>query len=317
MDDSSRRISDPDTLARLDAIVIPPASTDVWICPDPLGHLQATGRDARGRKVYRYHPDYRAHRDARKYDMLPAFAAALPAIREQVERDLARPCHDRRHTLALVVDLLQWTHIRVGNDRYAKDHAHFGLTTLRRKHVRVNGSTVHFTFTGKSGKEHDIALSDPRLARAVRRCQDLPGHELFKYLDEEGERRRVGSGDVNTYLRELSGEDYTAKHFRTWAGTVTAAVVLREMEPTISEKEKESNLVAAVKATAAHLGNTPTTCRKFYIHPRIFDAYRGEWLTPTLVELLEKVGPQAHEHHMWPEEAAVLALLQAKEKASR
>jgi DNA topoisomerase I len=260
-------------LARFKAIVIPPAWTDVWICADPRGHLQATGRDARGRKVYRYHSKWRQIRDETKYDRLVGFARALPAIRRRTRRDLRTPHLSREKVLAAVVQLLEKTLIRVGNDEYAKENQSFGLTTMRDAHVQVNGTRLRFVFRGKSGVEHDIDLTDRRLARTVRACRDIPGYDLFQFYDDHGKRQPIGSADVNAYLKEITDEDYTSKDFRTWAGTVLAAQLLWAFARCHSDAEAKRNILEAVGVVAKRLGNTKAVCRKSYIHPAVFDDY--------------------------------------------
>jgi DNA topoisomerase-1 len=267
------RISDSATRRRLNSLAIPPAWTDVWICPDPDGHIQATARDARGRKQYRYHPHYREARDRTKFQAMLEFSEVLPRLRERIERDLRAPDHTRRQLLATVVRLLDRTLIRVGNDEYARENNSFGLTTLRRRHVKVDGATLRFGFRGKSGVEHSVTLSDPRLARIIQRCQDLPGYELFQYLDADGKRQAVSSDDVNAYLRQLTGSDVTAKAFRTWGGTMLAAVELRAMGPAASRREADRNILRAIDAVAERLGNTRAVCRKYYVHPELLRAY--------------------------------------------
>lgn len=284
VDAEGRRVTDRETLRRIRSLVIPPAWTHVWICPAGNGHLQATGRDARGRKQHRYHPLYRAVRDEVKYSRMAAFARALPAIRTRVREDLARQGVPREKVLAAVVRLLETTLIRVGNDEYARENDSFGLTTMRDEHAEVKGAKIKFRFRGKSGKEHDIELSDPRLAKIVKRCQDLPGEELFQYVDEDGTVRDVASGDVNDYLREITGEDFTAKDFRTWNGTVLAAVTLGECEPCETQTQLKKNIIATVKQVAERLGNRPATCRKYYVHPAVLDSYSAG-------ELLEQLKP--------------------------
>ena len=269
-------------LRRIKALVIPPAWRDVWICPDPLGHLQATGRDARGRKQHRYHPRWRQVRDDTKYHRLLDFSAALTAIRRRTASDLARPGLPRQKVVAAVVQLLEKTLIRIGNAEYARDNESFGLTTLRDQHARVSGARVRFRFKGKSGKFHDIAFNDARLARIVRRCQELPGRELFQYVDADGKVIDIGSADVNGYLREVCGEEFTAKDFRTWTGTVLAARALAAMPPFTSPTQASRNLVAAIDAVAGVLGNTRSVCRKCYIHPAVVEAYEDRTLAPTL-----------------------------------
>jgi DNA topoisomerase-1 len=306
-----RPIRDREELRRIRSLVIPPAWTDVWICPWPHGHLQATGRDAGGRKQYRYHPRWREVRDETKYDRMLAFAAALPRIRARVEQDLARPGMPREKVLATVVRLLETTLIRVGNDEYARQNHSYGLTTLHNRHVEVAGPTLRFHFRGKSGKRHAIDIRDRRLAAIVKRCRALPGHKLFEYLDEEGNPRTVHSGDVNDYLREVAGEEFTAKDFRTWAGTVLAALALHECETCSTEAEAKKNIVRAVETVAARLGNTPAVCRKCYVHPEVFAAYLDGALLLSLERQggIEKVGGLAGLHG---DEAAVMAFLQGR-----
>ena len=268
-----KRITDNRTRRRLNSLAIPPAWTQVWICPDPDGHIQATARDARGRKQYRYHPQYREARDRSKFRHMLEFSEVLPQLRENIERDLRAPDLTRRQILATVVALLDKTLIRVGNDEYMRNNKSYGLTTLRRRHVRVDGRMLSFTFRGKSGVEHSVSLSDPRLARIIQRCQDLPGHELFQYLDHKRKRQSISSDDVNEYLRELTGRDITAKNFRTWGGTMLAAVELRAMGPAVSRREADRNILRAIDAVAERLGNTRAVCRKYYVHPGLLRAY--------------------------------------------
>ena len=260
-------------LKRIRSLVIPPAWKDVWICPDPRGHLQATGRDARGRKQYRYHPKWRKVRDETKYGRLVEFGHALPAIRRRTDADLRRRGLPRPKVLAAVVRLLEKTFIRVGNDEYARANRSFGLTTLRDGHVKVSGSTVRFFFRGKSGVEHELKLDDRRLARIVKQCRDLPGQELFQYRDPRGAVLDVGSTDVNAYLKDVTGEGFSSKDFRTWAGTVLAAELLREFGPVDSETGAKKNIVSAIEQVAKQLGNTRAVCRKCYVHPAVIDAY--------------------------------------------
>jgi DNA topoisomerase-1 len=267
------RITDRAERRRLNALAIPPAWTNVWICPDPLGHLQSTARDARGRKQYRYHPLYRATRDQSKFRRILEFSEILPRIREHVERDLSTRGLSRRKVLATVVRLLDKTLIRVGNDEYARQNRSYGLTTMRERHVTVKGHTLRFTFRGKSGVQHEVAVTDRRLARIIQQCQDLPGQELFQYVDEDGRRQAVDSGDVNEYLRETAGRDITAKDFRTWAGTMLAAQELREMGPAQTKREAERNIIRAIDAVAERLGNTRAVSRKYYVHPAVLEAY--------------------------------------------
>ena len=272
-DPDGRLIRDGREVQRIRSLAIPPAWRDVWICPSPSGHLQATGRDAKGRKQYRYHVRWREVRDEAKYERLPSFAALLPALRRRVARDLAEPVLSVRKVVAAVVQLLERTRIRVGNEEYARANRSFGLTTLESAHARIKGSTVRFRFRGKSGKFHDITFSDARLARIVRRCQELPGRHLFQYLDDEGATHDVGSADVNDYLREVMGQDFTAKDFRTWSGTVLAAQKLCAMESASSATAAKQNVLAAIDQVADSLGNTRAVCRKCYIHPAIVDEY--------------------------------------------
>ena len=271
-DRDGNAIRDPEVLARIRSIVIPPAWTDVWICPWPNGHLQATGRDARGRKQHRYHPAFRAARDEAKFGRLVEFATALPRIRRRVDRDLARPGVPREKVLAAVVRLLELTLIRVGNDEYSRLNQSFGLTTLRGRHVKVDGTAIRFRFKGKGGAPHEVGLRDRRLAAVIRRCQDLPGQELFEYV-EDGTVRDVTSDDVNEYLREISGGDFTAKDFRTWSGTVLAYQALSELPEPRDERTTKRNVVEAVRRTSAALRNTPAVSRQAYIHPAVLDAY--------------------------------------------
>ncbi len=286
-----RRVTDPETLKRITSLVIPPAWTDVWICPDPLGHLQATGFDARHRKQYRYHPRWRQVRDAVKYDRMAAFAQALPAIRERTDRDLGLPGMPREKVLAAVVQLLENTLIRIGNEEYRRQNKSFGLTTLRDRHVEVLGSKIRFNFRGKSGKKHNVEITNRRLARVIKRCQEIPGQELFQYIDEEGSRETIESGDVNQYLKEISGGDFTAKDFRTWSGSVIAADILSEIEPAGSERERKKQLSEAVDQVAMQLGNTPNVCRKCYVHPAVLDSF----LEGTLARARDEANPRLDE----------------------
>ncbi|UVL01251.1 DNA topoisomerase IB [Pseudomonas sp. B21-048] len=271
-DPAGQHISDPDEIKRINALAVPPAYTDVWICPDPRGHLQATGRDARGRKQYRYHPRWREVRDANKYSRLREFGLALPKLRKKLEVLLAAPGFSRDKVMATVITLLDATLIRVGNTQYARDNRSYGLTTLRSRHVEVNGSAILFQFRGKSGIEHQITLKDRRLARIIKRCLELPGQNLFQYLDENGERHTVSSSDVNAYLQTLTGADFTAKDYRTWAGSALALAVLRELQWE-SEADAKRHVVEMVKNVARQLGNTPAICRKCYIHPAVVDGF--------------------------------------------
>lgn len=267
------RISDADMRKRLNGLAIPPAWSDVWICPDPDGHIQATARDARGRKQYQYHPLYRAARDQTKFTHMFKFSEILPKLRERVERDLRAGEQTRRQILASVVWLLDKTLIRVGNDEYARTNQSYGLTTMLTKHAKVTGTLLRFSFRGKSGVDHIVAVEDPRLARIVQRCEHLHGQEIFQYLDELGQHRPILSDDVNEYLREVSGRDITAKDFRTWGGTMVAAVTLRTLGPAASRSEAERNILHALDTVAERLGNTRAVCRKYYVHPALLDAY--------------------------------------------
>ena len=311
VDASGAALRDKATLERIRSLAIPPAYTDVWICPRRNGHIQATGRDARGRKQYRYHPDFRQAREAAKFDHVMAFADALPGIRARVETDMGRRGLPREKVLATVVHLLETTLIRVGNDDYARTNRSYGLTTLRDRHARIEGSSLTFRFKGKGGKEWNLGLKDRRVARIVKACQDLPGQELFQYLDADGERRDVASGDVNDYLREITGQDVTAKDFRTWAGTVLAAMALREFEAFDSDAKAKKNVRAAIETVAGRLGNTPTICRKCYIHPEVLGCYLEGALLLQVKEAVESELAQDIAG-LRPEEAAVLALLRGR-----
>jgi DNA topoisomerase-1 len=266
------KVSDPALLARIRSLAIPPAYRDVWICCDPRGHLQATGRDARGRKQYRYHPSWRTHRDAAKFDRMLEFGRSLPRIRRRVAQDLRKSGLPRARVLATVVRLLEFTLVRVGNEEYARANGSFGLTTLRDRHVSVRGDELTFEFRGKSGVAQCVRISDPALARIVRRCADIPGQELFQWIDKKGGRHRIDSADVNDYLRDASGGAFTAKDFRTWFATVEALQALRR-KPARNQGEVKRELTATVAAVAQRLGNTPTICRKCYIHPEVLNAY--------------------------------------------
>ncbi len=300
-----RRVKDPATLRRIRSLAIPPAYREVWICPDPHGHIQAVGRDDRGRKQYRYHPRWREVRDEHKYGRLIAFARALPRIRRRTHRDLARPGLTREKVLAAVVQLMEKTLIRVGNEEYARQNRSYGLTTLRNNHVKVRQDRLQFRFRGKSGKFHLIELNDPRLARVVRKCQELPGHELFEYVDADGEVRTVDSADVNDYLRDTAGEEFTAKDFRTWAGTTLAAQALRELKFE-SQSEAKRSVLSAIEQVAGRLGNTRAVCRKCYVHPEVVNAFLEGSLAADLARRARAA------KSLPPEEAAVLALLQRR-----
>jgi DNA topoisomerase I len=281
-------IRDRETVARIRALAIPPAWTDVWICPWPNGHLQASGRDARGRKQYRYHAAWQRRRGTDKFDRMLAFADALPRIRRRCDADLATRGLSREKVLAAVVRLLELTLIRVGNDEYARLNRSFGLTTLRDRHASIEGSAVRFRFRGKSGRQHEVGLRDRRLATVVGRCQELPGQELFQYVDEDGEVRNIASDDVNAYIREASGGDFTAKDFRTWAGTVLAYRALRALQPGTGERDAKRNVVEAIRQTADQLGNTPAVARGSYVHPAVLEAYLAGSIRGALVEAAEE-----------------------------
>jgi DNA topoisomerase-1 len=308
----ARSLRDPEILARIRSLAVPPAWTDVWISPRADGHLQATGRDARGRKQYRYHARWRQVRDETKYARMVMFGSALPRIRRRVAADLKRKGLEREKVLAAVVRLLDETLIRVGNEEYARDNNSFGLTTLRDRHVDIEGATVRFSFCGKGGKHHEVDLDDQRLARVIRRCRDIAGQELFQYLDDQGNRQIVRSEDVNAYLQEIGGDDFTAKDFRTWAGTVLAAITLRACDPCISETQGRREIVAAIKQVAERLGNTPAICRKCYVHPGILIAYQDG----SLHDALERVtGGRRSRTRLSADERAVLAFLRRRLRA--
>lgn len=314
VDGDGQPVRDDDVLARIKTLAIPPAWTDVWICARANGHLQATGRDARGRKQYRYHARWRQVRDDVKYERMLSFGNALPAIRAAVARGMQLPGLPREKVLATIVHLLELTMMRIGNEEYARANKSFGLSTLRTRHVDIDGSAVQFHFKGKSGVRHDIRLSDRRLARVLQRMREMPGQELFQYIDEAGERHGVDSGDVNDYLREVAGEDYTAKDFRTWSGTLLAALALQAFEQVDSEAQAKKNIVQAIESVAKKLGNTPTICRKCYVHPAVLDSY----LDGSLLEGMRARAQQQLQEDLpalAPEEAAVLALLQQRLQA--
>lgn len=305
-------ISDSKIRRRLNSLAIPPGWTDVWICPDADGHIQATARDARGRKQYRYHPSYREARDQSKFRRMLEFSEALPRLRERMEHDLRSTNLGRNQLLATVVRLLDKTLIRVGNDEYARANRSFGLTTLRRRHVHVAGSTLRFTFRGKSGVEHSIAINDLRLAHIVQRCQDLPGQEMFQYVDEFERRQSITSDDVNAYLREISGRDITAKDFRTWGGTMLAALELRAMGPAASRREADRNVLRAIDAVSERLGNTRAVCRKYYIHPALLAAYHLGLIVPVAAAARPRRKRERPEAALRRDEVAVLQFLQER-----
>src|SRR5256714_617733 len=305
-----------DALRRFRALVIPPAWTDVWICAHEDGHLQVTARDGRGRKQYRYHPQFRQHRDGTKFERMFELSDVLWKIRERVESDVNLPGFAREKIMATVVWLLETTLIRIGSDEYRKANKSFGLTTLRRRHVAVVGSEMRFEFKGKSGIQHAVSVADKRIARIVQRCQELRGEELFKYLDDEGRRQVVDAEDVNAYLQEITGRDITAKDFRTWAGTMLAAEALRAIGPAKTKREAEKNVVAAVDVTAKRLGNTRSVCRKYYIHPALIEAYLEGSVLPPLPErkwsARKPRGPALRQHEM-----DVLTFLKARLKPEK
>ena len=314
-DAKGKLVKDPETLGRIRRLAIPPAWTDVWICADPWGHIQATGRDVKGRKQYRYHPEWTTLQAETKFARMAAFGRALPQIRARVDEDLRGSRLTREKVLAAVVRLLELTLIRVGNDEYARTNKSFGLTTMRDRHVTVDGAEVSFQFAGKSGVKHKAGIRDRRLAKVVKACQDIPGQRLFQYIDEQGERRSIGSADVNAYLREITGEPFTAKDFRTWAGTVAAAKALALQPSPESAAEAKRLVNTCVKATAGLLGNTPAVCRSSYIHPAVLDAYTEgalpaafaeaegaayeeavlDWLDAITIEVSEATGMSARE----------------------
>jgi DNA topoisomerase-1 len=312
-DREGKRITDEETLGRIKSLAIPPAWTDVWICPVANGHLQATGRDARKRKQFRYHPRWRQVRDETKYERMKLFGEALPKIRNRVEQDLALPGLPREKVLATIVRLLETTFIRVGNEEYARQNHSYGLTTLHDKHVDVEGAKVHFRFKGKSGKQHSIDVNDRQLARIVKKCRDLPGYELFQYIDEEGNHRGVDSADVNEYLRSITDEPFTAKDFRTWAGTVLACALLREFEACETKTQSKKNVVQAIAAVAERLGNTPSVCRKCYVHPAVIESYMGGEMVKAFEGEVKKEMEKSP-HALSREEMNLLRLLEGKVK---
>jgi DNA topoisomerase-1 len=312
-DARGRPVKDTATLGRIKRLAIPPAWTEVWICPHADGHIQATGRDARKRKQYRYHSDWRQLRDETKYERMIAFGRALPRIRRRVARDLRRKGLGREKVLATVIRLLETTLVRVGNEEYARTNGSVGLSTMRDRHVSVKRGTLEFQFKGKSGVRHHIQLHDPRLAKIVRRVQELPGQELFQYVNEQGEIQDVKSEDVNNYLRELAGEEFSAKDFRTWAGTVIAAIALRQFERFETKKQAKKNLISAIERVAERLGNTPAVCRKCYVHPVILESY----LDGATVDHILEQAEDALVHDLATlsgAEGAVLAFLQQQLK---
>ena len=306
-----RTITDKAERKRLASLAIPPAYVDVWICPDPRGHIQATGRDAKGRKQYRYHPDFRELRDSSKYDRMLDFARGLPQLRAQVDADMSRRGLPVEKVLATIVFLLENTMIRVGNTRYARENKSHGLTTLRMRHVTLDGNQVRFKFKGKSGKEWNLGLRDRRIARIIRAVQEIPGQHLFQYVDDDGTRRQVTSTEVNDYLRQITGRQVTAKDFRTWTGTVLAALALAEYEKADSEAAAKRNVRDAIESVAARLGNTPTICRQCYVHPQIIDAYLADELR---LELADTIDDTLTQTDLRPEETQVLRFLKKRLK---
>ncbi len=306
-------VNDQTVLARIKSLVIPPAWTDVWICPVANGHLQATGRDARKRKQSRYHPRWREVRDENKYDRMRAFGTTLPKIRQRVEEDISVPGLPREKVLATIVRLLETTFIRVGNEEYARENQSYGLTTMRDKHADISGSTVRFKFKGKSGKLHNIDLNDRRLARIVKQCQDIPGYELFQYVDDDGSHRSVDASDVNDYIQSITDQPFTAKDFRTWAGTVLACTMLREFQAFDSQSQAKKNIVEAIKSVAGRLGNTPSVCRKCYVHPGVIETYMGGEMVTTFGKEIKKELPESS-HALRREELDLLRLLERQAK---
>lgn len=314
VDADGEPVKDDATLARIKSLAIPPAWSEVWVCPSANGHLQATGRDAKGRKQYRYHTRWRSIRDETKYSRMIAFGKALPDLRRKVDGALSLPGLPREKVLATIVYLLETTMIRVGNEEYARTNRSYGLTTLRNKHVQISGSQLQFQFKGKSGVQHKTTLRDPRIARIVRRLRDLPGQELFQYLDDDGERCTVDSSDVNDYLRSITGEDFTAKDFRTWSGTMLAALALQEFEKCESATQAKKNVVQAIESVAKKLGNTPAICRKCYVHPAVMEGY----LDGSLAEAMQRAAKAASEEDGYAltfEEEQVLKFLKRRLQA--
>ena len=309
-DTSGDRIRNRRDIRRFRSLGIPPAWTDVWICPDPSGHIQATGRDDKGRKQYRYHPRWREVRDEAKYERMVAFGHALPAIRECVAKDLTRSGLPRQKVLATVVRLLEATLIRVGNEEYARTNRSFGLTTMRNRHVDVSGTQLRFSFRGKSGRRHSVSITDRRLAGIVKRCQELPGQELFEFVDDNGTVEKIDSDDVNKYLRGITGENFTAKDFRTWSGTVLAAVALRDFGRSAKQTQARRNAAKAIEQVAERLGNTPTICRRSYVHPAVIEAYMDGITLPPPARQDEETS--ASPTDLSPDEATVLAMLQER-----
>lgn len=290
LDTETKRIRDRQRLLRIKRLAIPPAWTDIWICPSPNGHIQATGRDARGRKQYRYHDRWREVRDENKFGRLAEFAKTLPKIRRRVARDITLADLPREKVLATVVRLLERTFIRIGNEEYARENKSFGLTTIKNRHVTVKGAHLRFRFRGKSGRHHEVDMTDRRIAKIVAKCQDLPGQDLFQYVSDKDEVRNITSQDVNDYLRDITSEDFTAKDFRTWAGTVLAAIALDAQPERETKKQAKANVKTAVCAVAELLGNTPAICRKCYVHPAVIEAYLNRTPIAKLTSALRSTG---------------------------
>ncbi len=306
-----KTLNDEDDLERIRALGIPPAWTEVWISPHANAHLQATGRDAKGRKQYRYHERWRERRNLVKFSRMIAFAEVLPALRQRLEKDLKQSGLPREKVLAAVVQLLDTTHIRIGSSEYARSNESFGLSTLRDKHVHIEGTTMRFSFRGKSGKDHDVDLKDRRLARIVQMCKDVPGKALFQYIDEDGGHHPITAGDVNAYLREITGQDFTAKDFRTWGGTLLAIRAFQACEPCETMTQLKRSVSSVIKQVAEQLGNTPTVCRKYYVHPLVIEAY----LDGTLADALEKVAAKKRSNGAASDEKLVIAILEQLENA--
>ena len=311
-DQKGNRVKDADEVARIRALAIPPAYHDVWICPYANGHLQATGIDARGRKQYRYHPEWRSAKDTVKYHHVIAFGEALPNIRAVTNKHMAQKGLTREKVLATVVSLLEKTMIRVGNDEYAKTNQSYGLTTLQEKHVNVTGDSIRFKFKGKSGKEWNLKVTDRRIAKVVRACEEIDGQELFKYTDEEGEIHTISSSDVNGYLQNITGENFTAKDFRTWSGTVIASMALQEYETFDSQAQAKKNVVAAIEHVSQQLGNTPAVCRKCYVHPAILDAYLDGSFIAQISKEIDKTLQKRYDQGLKEEEIRVLQFLRRR-----
>lgn len=313
-DAKGKLITAAEQVRRIKSLAIPPAWTEVWICADPDGHLQATGRDARGRKQHRYHKRWREARDETKYNRMIDFAKALPKVRDRISSDLAKQGLPREKVLAAIVKILETGAVRVGNDEYARTNNSFGLTTMQDRHAKVSRRAIRFEFRGKSGKHHKVRLEDKRLARIVKHCQDIPGQELFQYVDDRGRNRDVTSTDVNQYLREITGGDFTAKDFRTWAGTVLAAMALREVEKFDTKAQAKKNIVRAIENVAERLGNTPSICKKCYVHPFVLDAYMDGSL---LEQVVRERALNSKKQSLQPEEAMVVRLLERRLDAQR